>query len=81
MKTFTLYQNKKVPWKWVVLKPEKYEKPFFFNFKWTPGNTFMTWPRFHCMINLYFLLLWRDNSGFRIGVGLGKKKYSLVVHH
>jgi hypothetical protein len=76
-----IYQNKQKPWKHVATRLDTYQKVFFFKVKPVPNNKWLMRPRFHAMINLFFFSFWRDNSGFRLGVGLGKKHYSLVVHH
>lgn len=76
-----LYQDKDQPWRQVVITPCKFEKSFFFRFKWAPNNKFMTPPRFHAMINLFLFSFWRDNSKVCLGVGLGKKHWQIVIKY
>ena len=73
------YQNKKQPWKHICTTTMNYEKRMFFSFKRTPNNKFMRKPRFHAMINLFFVSFWRDNSKVVVGIGFGKKHYILVI--
>ena len=75
-----IYQNKEKPWKHICTMTNNYNKYIFFNIKRTPNNKFMKPPRFHAMVNLFFVSFWRDNSNVRIGIGLGKKHYSLNIH-
>src|SRR5699024_2443377 len=75
-----IYQNKRKPWKWVATCVNRYEKVFFFRVKRTPNNKWQRRPRFHAMINLFILSFWRDNSNFKIGIGFGKRHYSLIFH-
>lgn len=75
-----IYQNKQKPWKHVAIMSNHYEKLFFFKVQRTPNNKWMKRPRFHAMINLFFVSFWRDNSNLRIGVGVGKKHCSLNIH-
>jgi hypothetical protein len=75
-----LYRNKEKPWEHICLRKSEYLKHFFFKVKATPNNKFMTPPRFHAMINLFFISFWRDNSNVCLGVGLGKKQWQIVFH-
>ncbi|MES9681784.1 hypothetical protein ABWK22_02465 [Gottfriedia acidiceleris] len=72
-----IYQNKKKPWIHTCTMINNYQKSFFFKITPTPRNKWMKPPRFHAMINLFFVSFWRDNSNFRLGVGFGKKHFSV----
>ena len=75
-----LYQNKKKPWKFIVITKSNYERSFFFRISRVPNNHWLMRPRFFAHINLFFISFWRDNSNFKIGIGFGKKHISLLFH-
>ena len=75
-----LYQNKKISWKWIVIRLENYEKNVFFHVRRAPNNHWLRKPRFFAHINLFFFSFWRDNSNLKFGVGFGKRQYSLIFH-
>jgi len=74
-----IYQNKNKPWKHICVSKSRFEKNLFFRIAATPNNKWMKPPRFHAMINLFFVSFWRDNSKVSIGVGFGKHQWQLVI--
>ena len=59
----------------------KYNAPFYFNVRAAPNNHWMHRPRFFAYINLFFVSYARDNSGFRLGIGIGKRHVVFHWHH
>jgi hypothetical protein len=76
-----IWRNKKVPWKWISVGKEEYNKPFFFHYNPVPNNKWMWHPRAFIWINLFLISFWRDNSNVRIGIGFGRTQYSINYHH
>lgn len=79
-----IYHDKNKTWRHISARIETYQKHVFFNvtktgFKSRKTKT-KTLPRYHAMINLFFLSYWRDNSNFRLGIGFGKKQLSINFH-
>lgn len=79
-----IYCDKEKTWRHISLRACNYQKPIFFKVSKTGFKSRRTktrrLPRYHAMINLFLVSYWRDNSNFRIGVGLGKRQYSINFH-
>ena len=79
-----IYHDKKKSWRHISTRVCNYEKNIFFKVSKTGFKSRRTatrrLPRYHAMINLFLISYWRDNSNFRVGIGLGKKQYSINFH-
>jgi len=79
-RSINLYKSKKIPWRWVAIRLAKYRRSFFFVIDPAPKNHWMHRPRFFAWVNLFFVSCTRDNSGWRAGIGIGKRHVVLVWH-
>ena len=78
-----IWHDKKKPWRHVSTRVCNYQKPLFFHFSKrlkTRKTKVRRLPKYHVWFNFFLFSFWRDNSNLRIGIGLGKKQYSINFH-